>query len=883
MKEMTIILLSALIGAKCVLADAVSIGHTRNGFPLIVPQPRELEVHSGEFSLPKKLTVAAPQELDMAPLAKVYAETMDGGIVERTKNVGEKELCRFEITNVGVPKSKEGYTFAVTSKGITVKGHDMHGLYNGMQTLNMLLRHRESVETIPCCTITDWPDLQMRGLFLQLAKCWSAPLFDVNRVCHVIDVLGMLKYNTLVVEFGDNFPYENSPFTKRQATFTREDVEKILTAARRNYMDVIPYMPLVKGYALMNHPEWEDMQEGKRGAYCLSNPKVQPLIEKCIRETADFIKPQYFHITLDEIELAGFPSCPKCKAANVEQLLRNHLMPIKKILDERGIIPIVYQDQFFGCAEPSGQKGLDICGVLDALGQDTIVNSWEYWHRPSNAIGKKIRNAGFSNLLYMSYAIDLGNSWRLPILAGKMNALGNILTYWSGVPPTLDWSARRAMPAFYPSTIAQANYCWNTHDVPFSQIPMDCAVLLRELLDGPLPEAFRGTASPLPLVGALNRALAADPVFPEFNVETAVELKRIAANDPAKFELMLKDGSPLAIVLSGCKYDGFAKEPVVLPVNATATGASFLLTAAAFNTFALQTSVYALKYIDIGALNFVYADGTAEELPLTFRRNINDWNSSVGTNCCRLVARGNDRNGSLFTLSAIDWRNPHPQKEIKEIILSSKGDTFISPVLLACSLSDAGGSPTGVTGAMTIASPALRTPVQRHPMVSFNRGVPEGTRAQGHGVGEFEYGMVHDLERGDVFELRAKDCQYLSRTLADIPVENPQDFESIIFDFKVSKPLAIFRPDCYVTNKAVSKYLGATGFYVDVHDKWYTACIPRHRFSPSGGGIAPEQVEMFSIRFFMQEWGEAVSIRISDVCYGDGVLPCRINMTDRAK
>ena len=92
MKEMTIILLSALIGAKCVLADAVSIGHTRNGFPLIVPQPRELKVCSGEFSLPKKLTVAAPQELDMAPLVKVYAETMDGGMVERTKDVGGKVL-----------------------------------------------------------------------------------------------------------------------------------------------------------------------------------------------------------------------------------------------------------------------------------------------------------------------------------------------------------------------------------------------------------------------------------------------------------------------------------------------------------------------------------------------------------------------------------------------------------------------------------------------------------------------------------------------------------------------------------------------------------------------------------------------------------------------
>ena len=55
----------------------------------------------------------------------------------------------------------------------------------------------------------------------------------------------------------------------------------------------------------------------------------------------------------------------------------------------------------------------------------------------------------------------------------------------------------------------------------------------------------------------------------------------------------------------------------------------------------------------------------------------------------------------------------------------------------------------------------------------------------------------------------------------------------------------------------------------------------RQYYSPRGFLIDWENREL--VRFFLQEWGEAVSIRMSDVSYGDGVLPCRINMIDRAK
>ncbi len=158
-----VFLLSMLLGTSCLLADAVSIGRTRNGYPLIVPQPKSLEATSGAFVLPAKLTATAPEALDIAPLAKVYAETLHNGAVVRSENGA---LCSFEITKSGVPQSAEGYTLAVTNSGIAVRAREVHGLFNGMQTLNMMLRHRSEADRLKCCRVTDWPDMPMRGLFL---------------------------------------------------------------------------------------------------------------------------------------------------------------------------------------------------------------------------------------------------------------------------------------------------------------------------------------------------------------------------------------------------------------------------------------------------------------------------------------------------------------------------------------------------------------------------------------------------------------------------------------------------------------------------------------------------------------------------------------------
>ena len=873
-----IFLLSALFGAVCLFADAISIGHSRNGFPLIVPQIKKLEAADGGFSLPEKLIVTAPETLGLAPLVKHYSETVMGGSVERADT---SALCRFVLTTKDVPKSPEGYTLAITPNGISVKARDVRGLYYGMQTLCMMLRHRADAKALKCCTITDWPDLRMRGLFLHLSKAMPN---QIDRICHVIDAFGSLKLNTLLIHFTDNFPYEGLPFTKRDATLSRADIEKLLTAARRNHMEVIPAFSLVKSWPIKNHRDWPKFQEGKSGTYCLSDPEVQVLIEKMVREVADLIKPRHIHLGLDEIEQAGFPQCPKCKAADRERLLLAHLRPIKKILAERGITPIIYQDQFFGFGEPQPQQGIGIEKFPEKFGRDTVIDSWEYGPNPTTWLAKAIRGRGFRNLRYMSFGIDIDNAQNLPKLAYKVGAQGVTNAYWGMLPITFDgiWGACRTL---YPSFIAHSNYCWNAKDAAFVQLPLDGGTLFQELLDGTPERTFRGTASPVALGEAFNQCFSNDPIFPSFDETTARQMRQIAADDPAKFDLRIQNGAPLAVVLSGGDNDGFAMAPVTIPVNTTASGASFLVTAAMFNNFIFSRNQSAVaRTTDIGKLEVIYADGEMTTIPITMRLNINDWNTYLGGALCRAVVRGNDRNGSLFSLYAIDWRNPHPDKEIKEFVFSSKGDTGISPALFAISLSDAAKTPAGVAGTPPTGFPKPERPAAKKTVALDFSGATHKIAISEFGMKGLSCGVVSDSQHGNVLEIRIPRARkFLSRAVIDIwsPKAPPSDFDSVVFDIKASGWNGIYRPDFYLMKNG-NKYFGVNNFALEIDNEWHTVCMPLARFFKSGE-MSTDEIKMLSIRFFMLDGDRQCLVRLGNIYYCDKVLPCRNNITIQVK
>lgn len=872
--------LFALAFAVQLSAGVTAIGKSRNGYPLIIPQPKALVPAEGSFALPASLGVAAPEGFDLSPLARIYAERVKGGKVVTTADA-KNALCRFELSESGVPESVEGYTLAVGSDGITVRARDVRGLFHGMQTLGWMIRNREA-DALKGCRISDWPDLEMRGIFFELPRVSPS---KVDRLCDVIDALGALKYNMILIEFADNLPMENSPYTGRKETFGHSDVEKIMAAAKRNHIELVPKLQVASHTLWMTrHRDWAKLTEGEVrkpwcSLYCLSNPAVQPIVEELIRATADLIKPRYFHLGLDEITHCGYPICPKCKKANLTRLLLDHVLPVKKLLNDRGITPIIYQDEFFNLVQgPFPTPGKPMADFPEKLGRDVMINSWEYNENPSTTIGKKIRARGFRDLIYMSYSIRLGNSWKLPKIAHELNAKGNILAHWYSAPATLDTPDRSHFNS-YPAIIAQANYSWNTGDIDFNRLPVDSAAVLRELVDGASESSFRGEAVPVPLAGVFNRKIGADPQFPRLDEKLASEIRRLAAADRAKFDVTVRNDGIMAAVLSGTQEDGYGTMPLTIPVGARFSGAAFLMAASIFNTFAVPDGK-----IKIGEIRIVYDEGKPAIVPLTLRYDLNDWNTFIGGNRSRAVLRGNDAEGSLFSLYSVEWSNPRPGSVIKRIDVFSDKSSGIATALFALSLAGADAAPVGVPAAVSEKSAPVRPEAALRPFIDLSRGFPAGTRKSTMATKGFRSRVVDDPRQGKMIEIEVDETtDQPARCCIDLRVEGLKEFRYLTFRLKVSDGDAIARPDIYwMVQKPDGTFraLAALNYAPALNSgMWHTVCLPRSRFNEKEhGGVEISEAKFMRISFFLRSPIKPLTIRVGGFAFADDPVCGRINL-----
>ena len=110
------------------------------------------------------------------------------------------------VSNQAGVKSVPGaYKLTVTPKGIIITGFDECGAFWGLQTLRHMVGESEDMR-IPCCTIKDWPDGDIRGL----VDCSYDNRWSQDFRLSVIGLAGNLKMNEYGYAPKDD-PYASGP------------------------------------------------------------------------------------------------------------------------------------------------------------------------------------------------------------------------------------------------------------------------------------------------------------------------------------------------------------------------------------------------------------------------------------------------------------------------------------------------------------------------------------------------------------------------------------------------------------------------------------------------------------------------------------------------
>ena len=896
---------AALLAASRVSAMVVNNRVNPDGTPVLIPAVRKYEAGRGVVPLPREFTVSAPEAA--ANEVEVLSSLVKRHFPDRAvRNVSSGAFCRLELADKDVPESEEGYTLEITGSGALIRSRDVRGLYYGVRTLGNLLRNATKPE-LPQCRIADWPTLKIRGMFLNLRHQG----FDgcLPELLNEIDAAGALKYNYLMLEFGEKFPYKNNPFTKRDNGYSREDVEAIRAAAKRNRIEIIPMLQILSHDNWLHaHPRyWQEIAEGKpskkwSSGACPLSPVTREVQLMAIKEQIEFFKPKYFNLSMDEIAQCPWGVCKRCKGKDPKKLWQDATRLYTGEVLKLGVTPILFHDMYY----PGNPVGGD--EMLPALDKRVVFCNWDYGAELRKSRFPYFRKAGF-RLFSMSYCQRMDNMRVLPLEVVKQGCDGVFLSFWGEFryPSKPGLVSGRGLAGF---TLAGC-YEWDPDTPPHTALSFDPAwETLRMILPECCPEAPATTKfSPLPLDKAFNLKLGRDPRFPKSDAKLAAKMRREAAMAAEKFHLAVSpDGGYYAVTVGG---DADAPRRAVIPVNAKSEWLGIAATAG-------STAATLGGRPHAAVLIVRYADGGTEKIPLAYRKNLPFWNYDGGAYGVRRFVSFNDARGALVNFYAQNWRNPHPDKEIKDIVLAGNGKSPIPVALLALSLGNGTSSavPDDAAAAKRIQEwsepAAYRTVTAQTPgsvvlsnysggklrraSVSLS-GNPNDKKMGGSVLkknsskpqscfdGKLSYKIVKDPtspEGGDVLVLSIPalkpEYSYLRcRLIVDMSFDRAKagDIKTFFFDFKLSHPWYNEWPGVYLMNSDPFGAAAYMGYLEDRRDSnWHHLAVPYRLFKQDKRPLDLATADTIRMSFFLRELTEPSEIRLGPI----GVSPVDTNL-----
>lgn len=831
-------------------ASAKEINNFFDGdFPQLIPSVQKIERLETGFRLPGDLAIAAPETAEKeANLAGSFISGRFGAYKHHLVAEGEKAGMRLVLTEADVPESPEGYTLTISPAGIEIKARDVRGLFYGVQTFGNIVRNNVTT-TLPGCKIADWPDLGIRGVFVNLRNLKNK---DVKGFCRAIRTLAALKYNTLVLEFAENLPMKDNPFTLREEFLTEESIRAIRSTAGECHMEIIPHLQVLSHDTWMRmHPDYKEKITARRddtaagswaSSACPEKPLTRELTVYTINETIRLLEPKRFHLALDELMHCEWNKCNTCPDGHsLEQLIRETSFYTKLVAD-KGIEPWVYHDTFCDKDRSGGEA------ALPELPKNTVINMWSYRAKPTVQYFDFFRDKGFRTT-GVSYVATLENLRSMPLACKKYRTLGAVVTYWGYLRDyTKDTGMDRLAAA---GTVLAAEYQWKCSERGVHGWSYDPAWEFRRRLGG-APLRRRGSSyANVSVAGVCNAKLGEDARFPKLGRDEVAKIAGELAGTPEGFKLeVTPDGKIAAAVLSDGK-DNYPAKRVTIPVDGFCHGLTLLMTAsrpALPQRLLNQKSQPRLRFFPKAATLIVnYADGKARRVPIRYNMEINDWNANAGGYNCRMVVRGNAADGTNYAIYAFDWNNPRPKTKITSIELSTeklpeKENIRSAVALLAVSAN----IPKGIRTAdvqlgelREFNTAAKKKSIRKRTAVDFTGGRSKVRfETEGTFVRPVKRTVVSDPGSPSGKALKVvippvAENSRVPRVIVDVPIPKLSRLGSVAFGIRTDSPSYIRRSAVYFMDRKITRYNVLYNFMRKDTDKWQFFEVPFRMMPPN--------------------------------------------------
>ncbi|MDR0755081.1 MAG: carbohydate-binding domain-containing protein [Prevotellaceae bacterium] len=161
----------------------------------IFPSVKSIQKTEGKSTFAKNVKIESEDDFaDEAGLLKEKLASQFGCIVSEQ---GETTVKLKKISS----QQAEYYQINISNNTVEISGADAHGIFNGCKTLINILGNLGDVPAqISNMQISDYPDVEYRGLMLDVARNFSTK----NNIIKLIDVLSLYKMNILHLHLTDD-------------------------------------------------------------------------------------------------------------------------------------------------------------------------------------------------------------------------------------------------------------------------------------------------------------------------------------------------------------------------------------------------------------------------------------------------------------------------------------------------------------------------------------------------------------------------------------------------------------------------------------------------------------------------------------------------------
>ena len=668
----------------------------------VIPMPKEMKFNGSDMPLGATLlcdvTAAADPEVDKA--LRFFGRDMESFFNIRVEPrdpaqpltspvlrlVLEKDLPGLPAPAAfRSPEHPEGYALRIAKGETLLSARTPRGLFNGLMTLQQLIKINSDGLFFKGAEISDYPALDFRGIHCLSGKNAGDQIAKAVRL-----LMARFKINTLVWEC-QYIIWDSQPdLAHLEYGMDKQDARKVVDAAAESFVEIIP---LVQS---LGHSEWIftngrnlDIAEDPEKPYTYNptNPRTYEFIFSVYQEALDFFKPRTFHIGHDEVTMLGrFPWKSKDSGKTATQLIMEDTLKLKKWFDERGIRVMLWGDMFLWKTEAScaalAPSLADAVERRRLLPRDITVCDWHY---------ESFSPEGYTSLeLFKKEGRPvIGAAWynpenirNLSQACVKSGAYGFLQTTWAGFNFDIDNLEKEHFQ--YWAYIWAAHYAWTGTHETIAALPFNAQEVFWDLWFNRKRVTSPRPGVSLDLSPLFNRRLQDDErgsgwtgFGPGYDLSSfSVQETRFG---DTMFRIKPGDNNQAALFLAGKinPTGDFPREVRLLLAPRGVAAAHFLMACSARTRNGNK----------VGAIRFSYDDGTFADKELIYGRNCFATDDVRAGSDARIAWRADAANGLPLRLWDLVFDNPQPEKNVTAVILQSE-DTESAPVFMAVSLLD---------------------------------------------------------------------------------------------------------------------------------------------------------------------------------------------------